>query len=343
MALSESRRGPRLLSLFEGHFDCPEQIEEAYVRLDASGQRRLDERIFDDLLIQDGAERRRVEAWCEKNLGARPPEVATGFSRAASSSSSNLDCGTSHEAWLLRIDPQGRLSSYLPFLRSNFDCAEQVIEAYTEEQEPLGQVLFDPQLFDDLGVVDPGHRDLFEQWFASCAARGGLSELIRACHGEERPQEEPLLEQIWRSPVTSTPASPRKAARSLCRGIGHGAASETTAGNTASEATSADDVADASLALRPTPLAMPWREGMTPREAALRPWCASSGLCEELVQRLRTEDVWCPEDLAHLDKQDLADIARGLKKGVQGRFYAAVHALRKDLGLVVSAARTSPL
>merc|ERR1712093_847860 len=73
--------------------------------------------------------------------------------------------------------------------------------------------------------------------------------------------------------------------------------------------------------------------GMTPREEALRPWCASSGIPEEVLERLRHEDVWSAEDLLHLEKADLAEIVKGLKKGVQGRFFSAVHSLRKANGL----------
>mmetsp|Transcript_47906 Transcript_47906/g.102704 ORF Transcript_47906/g.102704 Transcript_47906/m.102704 type:complete len:232 (+) Transcript_47906:1-696(+) len=112
--------------------------------------------------------------------------------------------------------------------------------------------------------------------------------------------------------------------------------SETATGDTTANST--DDVIDPSIPPPNTP-AQSSRVGMTPREEALRPWCATAGIPEEVLVRLRNEDVWRPEDLIHLEKQDLADIVRGMKKGIQGRFYAAVHDLRKAKGLVPATPR----
>jgi len=387
----------------QDNFDCAEQLVDAYVYYDMKAdRRRLDERIFEDLGVEDLDDCRKFEAWFARETGTEPCMVLHAARMAATAtaepatipgppmvtrSSSDRLGPTTHEEWLDRIHGGGALSEYLPLLRDNFDCAEQVIEAYTDVLEPCGQVVLDPQLFTDLGISSAAHRRVLTEWFAT-AAEGGLKSLVDACRGElelgvkgESNTRDAsaavgtgtVAVEPERSPepaaLTKVPA-PELAQASERPGVAPGIPEtllgeepETAAHPAVGEASTwqdrcqdgepdhrwGDDDIDAARAPKeptsvsgsdisdippPTTPATASRIGMTPREQALRPWCSSSGIPEEVLGRLREEDVWGPDDLTHLEKQDLADIVRGMKKGVQGRFYSAVHGLRKAKGLV---------
>jgi len=306
------------------NFDCAEQLIDAYVIVDgkrAGGRRLLDTRIFDDIGINDLGDRRKLEAWFLREVGVevmsepvapifpakfvaeRPPEhCVEKFANSVDSSQEIPRTSTSHEHWLMRVDRAGNLSAYLPTLREHFDCAEQVIEAYIDVLEPSGHAVLDPQIFADLGIGAQAHRHLLAEWF-KMSVEGGIEALIRRCRDDDCDRHEADSGKLRTGQLTPAASVMTEVA--------------STAGSVPP----------------PTPAAKLSRPEMTPREEALRPWCASHGMSEDVLDRLRSEDVWCPDDLAHLDRSDLADIVRGMKKGVQGRFYSAVHGLRQAKGL----------
>lgn len=298
----------KFLAFLQDNFDHAEQIVDAYVAYDGRvGKRILDERFFEDIGVEDPDDQRKFEAWFTREAGIEPrkPQLSTA------------SCGvTNLEDWLRRVDSTGSLwSASRQAVQEHFDCAEQVIEAYTEVLEPTGQVLLDPQIFSDFGLSTQSQRLALSSWF-SAASADGMDALVRACRGE-----------ICIKVPVACAASVSAASPELAVG-------STRAGGQAESAMRINEVTTSPSVDMPTKPAKPTRVGMTPREEALRPWCALAGVPEEVLIRLRAEDVWHPEDLLHLEKPDLADIVKGMKKGVQGRFFSAVHSMRKAKGLV---------
>merc|ERR1740129_1590329 len=76
--------------------------------------------------------------------------------------------GLSFSGLLKQVDPSGGCDRYLKDIEDNFDSVEQIAELYASA-EGASQKL-DPQLFDDLGVEDEAHRELFAKHFEGILA-----------------------------------------------------------------------------------------------------------------------------------------------------------------------------
>lgn len=66
--------------------------------------------------------------------------------------------------WLLEVEPRGSLSVYKQALEESYDTVEQVERLYCLEQGVL-----DATFFDDVGIDDAEHRQLFSDWFTRCS------------------------------------------------------------------------------------------------------------------------------------------------------------------------------
>merc|ERR1719476_824310 len=68
------------------------------------------------------------------------------------------------QRWLGEVFNQHLFDQYLFRLERRFNTAEQIIRHYVR-RGPEGTVL-DPKFFEDIGIEDEKHRELFEAWFA---------------------------------------------------------------------------------------------------------------------------------------------------------------------------------
>jgi len=67
--------------------------------------------------------------------------------------------------WLSEIDSNsGQLSMYASTLEKNYDSVEQVLLLCVQRDEVDGSARIDTTFLNELGVKDPEHRRLFEQW-----------------------------------------------------------------------------------------------------------------------------------------------------------------------------------
>jgi hypothetical protein len=66
-----------------------------------------------------------------------------------------------------------------------------------------------------------------------------------------------------------------------------------------------------------------------PTNASLKDWCASLKLPPEVLQRLQSEDVSSPAELAFVPEEDLRSFVKDLKMGPKGRFLAAVQSMKQ--------------
>jgi len=91
-------------------------------------------------------------------------------------------------AWLLEVAPTGSLSVYAEALEERYDTVDQIVRLYSDTE------LFDAAFFDDAGVVDPEHRQLFSEWFSRHELKDQLPQDSPSIVHTEEGCEENLLE-----------------------------------------------------------------------------------------------------------------------------------------------------
>ena len=85
------------------------------------------------------------------------PDSVLGTSTSSAAVSS-----PTFEDWLLSVESSGALLVYREALEENFDTVGQVLTAYTLDDG--GLQAFDEKLFEDIGVENAEHRQLFDRW-----------------------------------------------------------------------------------------------------------------------------------------------------------------------------------
>jgi len=188
------------LDALKEKFDGPAQIESIYSECQPDGTQVLDtRRLFDDLHIENQEHRKLFEAWFAmqggtaalgQGRGAAPfdpqgrhaipngiveqvrdqiesPSKAAGGGvakaavvRAEGTSGRTIDDLLWSTDWVT-----GVLGHYAKVLEDNFDCPEQVSDAYVSVGG-VNRTFDDQQFFDDVGIKDAEHRKLFSAWFA---------------------------------------------------------------------------------------------------------------------------------------------------------------------------------
>lgn len=195
----------RYTSRLQECFDGPEQILEIYSTRDAKGGEAFDyDLFFSDVGVEDRGHRELFYAWFADQLqqqqrrrhGGRglhtPPcgAESTSQQRGSGSAIAGLVAPYPQQAGvggaaagfgvggdslqllanrMSTIDWNfGELQQYAKAFDDNFDdpreYPNQVVDAYVRETAS-GRVFEDAQFFQDLGVEDAGHKDLFRAWF----------------------------------------------------------------------------------------------------------------------------------------------------------------------------------
>lgn len=158
-----------LASLNDG-FDNVQQLVALY-QPNVAPQPTLDPRFFEDVSIRNPQHRTYFAAWFEARAGSSGGNVIAasveGNIDSTSGSACSVNggsCGSDFDAWLNSIDPSGALGVYLQTLQDGYDSPQQFEALYASE------VGLDPLLFEDVGIEDYAHRELFEAWFIKLAS-----------------------------------------------------------------------------------------------------------------------------------------------------------------------------
>lgn len=134
-------------------FAHPGQAAEAYIAPAASGRRpRFDSKRFcEDLGVED-EHRWLFEAWFLAAFDAEPLAPVAPATSPPHGRQNHLDAWLAESNWCL-----GELHGhYGEVLRENFDQPSQIVDAYVR-----GSVFNHEQFFEDIGVEDERHRELF--------------------------------------------------------------------------------------------------------------------------------------------------------------------------------------
>lgn len=113
-----------------------------------------------------------ADAYIAKACGYNSNGDARRTSRSVfPAGAANLDLRTcSFSDWLASVAPTESLMQYVSVLEENYDTVAQITRTYVVEGR--GGKELNTQFFDDVRVVDPGHRRLFHKWFESvCGVR----------------------------------------------------------------------------------------------------------------------------------------------------------------------------
>lgn len=99
------------------------------------------------------------------------------------------------DVWLSKVDPSGALAVYHQMLMDSYDTVDQISRLYVSPEAPD---VLSAEFFSDIGAVDPSHRQLFSDWFASQAPLNPAPEhsLLEgvAPGSPSKPVHEPAIE-----------------------------------------------------------------------------------------------------------------------------------------------------